>query len=152
MQRYMPLMFAATLLAPAVGSSDVASPTEAKPLSEIIQGLEEKGFGPFVEASYDDGRLEVEAYRDDESLELTVDPKTGEILSEHRDEPEPRPPQGSLKFSEILARMEDAGKARVDEASFERRYWEVETIRDNAKYESHVDPKTGEVISERLDD
>ena len=152
MKRYMPFMLASTLLAPAVGSSNDVQPKEAKTLSAIVQGLEEKGIGPFVEASYDDGLIEVEAYRDDESLELTVDPATGDVLSEHRDEPEPRPPQGSLKFSEILSRMEDSGHVRVNEASFERRYWEVETIRDNTKYESHVDPKSGDVISERVDD
>jgi hypothetical protein len=58
----------------------------------------------------------------------------------------------SLKFSEILGRLEDSDRVQVHEASLERRYWEVETIRNHAKYESLVDHKTGEVMSERVDD
>ena len=36
--------------------------------------------------------------------------------------------------------------------SFEGRTWEVEARRDNVKRELRVDPKTGEVISDRADD
>ena len=145
------LLAAAALTISAVRADDVR-PEGAKSLLEIVQVLEEQGYGPFVDVSFDDGGWEVEVYKGDASLELAVDPMSGEILSEHRDDSEPRPPRGSLKLSKVLSTLDEAGHDRIEEASFERRYWEVETYHGNAKYELHVDPKTAEVISERLDD
>jgi uncharacterized membrane protein YkoI len=147
-----PLLLTALAVTPAAVRSDEARPADAKTMSEIVQILEDDGYGPLVDVSFDDGGWEVEAYKGDASLELAVDPTSGAVLSEHRDDSEPRPPEGSLKLSEVLAALEKAGHSKFDEASFERRYWEVETHRDDAKYELHVDPKTAEVITERIDD
>ncbi len=147
-----PLLLAAIAVTPAAVRSDEARPADAKSMLEIVLILEEAGYGPLVDVSFDDGGWEVEAYKGGVSVELAVDPASGEVLSEHRDDSEPRPPEGSLKLSEVLAALEKAGHSRFDEASFERRYWEVETHRDDAKYELHVDPKTAKVITERIDD
>jgi hypothetical protein len=147
-----PLLLAAVAVAPATVRSDDVRPADAKTMLEIVQSLEDAGYGPVVDVSFDDGGWEVEAYKGGASVELAVDPTSGDILSEHRDDSEPRPPEGSRKLSEVLTALEKAGHSKFDEASFERRYWEVETHRDNAKYELHVDPKTAEVITERIDD
>jgi uncharacterized membrane protein YkoI len=147
-----PLLLTALAVTPAAVRSDEAPPADAKTMAEIVQILEEAGYGPLVDVSFDDGGWEVEAYKGGASLELTVDPTSGNVLSEHRDDSEPRPPAGSLKLSEVLAALEKAGHSKFDEASFERRYWEVETHRDDTKFELHVDPKTAEVIAERIDD
>ena len=114
--------------------------------------LEKAGYGPIVDVSLDDGVWEVEAYKDDASLELAIDPKTGKVLSEHRDDTDARPPKDSLKLSQLLRKLEKAGHANIEDVSFERRYWEVETHRDREQHELHVDPRTAEVISDRLDD
>ncbi len=60
-------------------------PSDAKPLSEIVSGLEGKGYKPVVEIDFDDGRWEVEAYKDRTRYELRVDPRSGDILSERQD-------------------------------------------------------------------
>lgn len=60
-------------------------PEGSKPLVEIIQALEAQGYKPITEISMDDGVWEVEAYKNDEERELRVNPLTGEILSDRRD-------------------------------------------------------------------
>jgi hypothetical protein len=74
----------AAIAAQAVMARDLP-PSDARPLSEIVGGLESKGYNPVVEIDFDDGRWEVEAYRDRTRYELRVDPRTGEVLSERRD-------------------------------------------------------------------
>jgi hypothetical protein len=147
-----PLLLAAITIAPATAPSDGDKPQGAKSMLQIVTTLEEQGYTPFVEVSFDDGRWEVEAYKGNASVELTVDPTTGEILGVHRDEAERRPPKGSLSLSELLQRLEKNRRLGFEEASFERRYWEIEIHRDGAKYELYVDPETAEIVSERVDD
>ena len=142
------LMLAA-VAAPAIAVSQEKD--EATPIIQVVSMLENAGYGPFIEASLDDGRWEVEAYKGDESVELSVDPETLKVLSEHRDDSEPRPPKGSLPLSRLLRKLKKAGHADIDEASFERRYWEVESFQGGEKHELHVHPRTAKVISDRVD-
>lgn len=128
-------------------------PTDGiKPITEIVGQLEKQGYGPFSEIDYDDGNWEVEVYKDDVAYELAVDGRSGKILSEHRDEAEPRPPHGALPLSQILHMLTTAEYTNTHDVSFERRYWEVETFRGAGKRELHVEPTTGEIISNRRDD
>lgn len=77
------------LAAAALGISHVFAgerpPEDAKPLTEIIKMLETQGYAPITEISMDDGVWEVEAYKNDEERELRVDPLTGKILSDRKD-------------------------------------------------------------------
>lgn len=151
----MTLAKSGLLLAAAVAPAVAASQEKSDPPTPIIQvvaALEKADYGPFIEVSLDDGVWEVEVYRGEESVELRVDPKTNKILSEHRDDSEPRPPKDSLALSKVLRELQQAGHAGVDEVSFERRYWEVESLQNREKHELHVDPRTAKVISNRIDD
>lgn len=148
-------------LATAVATTPLAALTaapgdEAKkeplPMIKVVELLEKGGYGPFTELSMDDGAWEVEVYKGDVPYELRVDPKSGEVLSEHRDDSEPRPPQDAKPLSEILKLLAKAGFENVDDISFERRYWELEVQRQDGEHEIHVDPKSGEVVSDRIDD
>ncbi len=125
---------------------------DSKPIVEIVEQLEQQGYGPFTEVSFDDGYWEVEAYKQEAPYELAVDARSGRILSEHRDDAEPRPPRDSQPLSRLLRTLNTAGYHAISEVSFERRYWEVESLRADGKHEIHVDPKTGEVINDRRDD
>lgn len=126
-------------------------PSGAKPVVEIVERLEHQGFGPFAEISFDDGVWEVEVYKDDAPLELAIDAESANILSEHRDDAEPRPPRDALSLSRLLRQLEKAGYGAISEVSFERRFWEIETLRPDGKHEIHVNPATGEIINDRLD-
>lgn len=57
-------------------------PGDARPLSEIVAGLERQGYGPIVEVEFEDGRWEVEAYREGRRFDLRVDPYSGAVISE----------------------------------------------------------------------
>lgn len=136
-----------------VGADGRATDSKALPMVEIVQRLEKDGYGPFAEISKDDGNWEVEVRKQDESLELTVDPVSGVVLSSHRDDSEPTPPAGSMPLSKLLQTVEKSGGyQQCDEVSFERRYWEIEVYKDGQKRELHVDPLTAKVIADRLDD
>jgi uncharacterized membrane protein YkoI len=146
--------FAAAIAMAATAAAVLADqpPADAKPITVIVEQLEKDGYGPFIEVSFDDGYWEVEAYKKDVQYELAVDCRTGKIVSEHRDEAEPRPPRDSQPLSEILRRLSKSGNTAIDEVSFEYRYWEVESRRNDGKHEIQVDPKTGKIINDRLDD
>ncbi|MGE3637393.1 MAG: PepSY domain-containing protein [Pirellulales bacterium] len=146
------MLLAALAVTPLVAFADDRLPANSKSLLEIVTTLEKAGYGPIVDASFDDGNWEVEVYRKDTAFELLVNPSTGEVVSEHRDDAEAKPPAGAKLLSEIIKNLVDAGYADVNDVSFEGRTWEVEARRDDVKRELRVNPETAEVISDRADD
>lgn len=151
---FSPIYSGAALATMLLGASVAAGVAieNAKPMREVAAALEEAGYSPIVDLSMDDGVWEAEAYRDGKALELTVDPQTAEVLTEHRDDAEQKPPQDAVELSELLGSLEEAGFSDVTEASFERRYWEVEASQGGDRLELHVDPRTAKVVSQRADD
>lgn len=127
-------------------------PADGPPIVEMVEQLEQQGYGPFSELDYDDGHWEIEVYKDDVAYELTVERGSGKILSEYRDDSEQRPPHDAMRLSQILSRIVKAGYTDINEVSFERRYWEVEALRENVKRELHIQPTAGEIINDRRDD
>ncbi|MDR2876986.1 MAG: PepSY domain-containing protein [Chromatiales bacterium] len=79
-----PFIAGAALLFAGSAFAKEMPPVDGKPLSRVIQGIEEQGYTP-VDAAYDDGRWEVKAYRDDTLQKLKVDPMTGEITQHKKD-------------------------------------------------------------------
>lgn len=155
MYRFLLLhVFVALALQPI--ASNAAEPattaSQEKPVIEIVKSLEEADYAPIVDVSYDDGVWEIEAYKGDIAYELSLDPVTGEIISEHRDDADPKPPTNALLLSTILEGIERAGYTDVHEISFEHRTWEAEVRRDGMKREIRVDATTGEIVSDRVDD
>ncbi|ABA58364.1 PepSY domain-containing protein [Nitrosococcus oceani] len=61
-------------------------PKDSKPLSEIVKSLEEQGFKQISEIEFDDDKWEVDVYKDNQKLELEVDPSSGKILSNKVDD------------------------------------------------------------------
>ena len=127
-------------------------PEDAMPLAELVRGLEEKRYTPITEISFDDGVWEVEAYKDDRGRELDVDPTSGEVLREHDDDGDRKPPADAMALSELIRKVEDQGYNNLDDISFEGRSWEMEAVRDGKQRELKVDPASGKVTSDRPDD
>jgi uncharacterized membrane protein YkoI len=121
-------------------------------IADIVAKLEKSGFGPFSEVSREHGQWEVEVQKGRDALELIVSSSTGEIISQYADDTDPQPPSGSLALSEVLKKVAAAGYSDIESVSFERRYWEVEAFKGGQEHECQVDPKTGEIVSDRLDD
>ncbi|MGD9714087.1 MAG: PepSY domain-containing protein, partial [Thermomicrobiales bacterium] len=145
-------LLAGLAASPLAVVADDTPPRDSQSLFDIVSKLEKVGYKPIVDVSYDDGGWEVEAFKDEIALELMVDPASGDVLSEHRDDPDQQPPQKSKLLSEIIAALSDAGYTEISDASFEGRTWEVEARRDGLKRELRVNPETAEVISDRADD
>lgn len=57
-----------------------------KPIVEVVEQLEQQGYGPFSELEFDNGNWEVEAFRQGSKRELHVHPETGEIISDRLDD------------------------------------------------------------------
>jgi hypothetical protein len=106
-------------VAPLTGQAQPRPASGAKSLLEIVTALEET-YDPIVEASFDDGAWEVEAFKGDTAYELAVDPRSGSVVSEFRDFGEAKPPAGSLRLSEIISTLAQAGYSGISEISFER--------------------------------
>jgi len=132
--------------------SDERPPADAKSMLTIVTQLEKDGYGPVTDVSFDDGSCEVEIVKDDVEHELNVDPLTGKVLSEHPDEREARPADGTQPLSKILTTLDEAGWTTIVEASYERNTWEVEAYQGAEKHELRVDAVSGKIVRDRLDD
>jgi hypothetical protein len=53
---------------------------------------------------------------------------------------------------EIVLGLEHDGYGPITEISFEKGRWEVEVYKDGTAYEVLIDPETGKIIAQRLDD
>lgn len=151
------LLIALTLipasLFPAVTTQGQTKSDTRLSMIDVVQRLESDGYGPFTELSLDNGNWEIEVRKQAESLELIVDPASGRVISEHRDDSEIAPPGNSMKLSQLLKTVaQDETYQRFEEVSFERRYWELEVFKDGRKWELHVDPVTARIVAERADD
>jgi len=59
--------------------SDEVPPANAKPLSEVIKALEDKGYRTITEVEFERGVWEIEVYQaDGEEIKIKVDPVSGE--------------------------------------------------------------------------
>jgi hypothetical protein len=67
--------------------ADDKPPSNAKPLSEIIRNVESKGYSPIVDVDFDDNDgWEIKAYRNNEKRKLKVNPVSGEITSDRKND------------------------------------------------------------------
>jgi uncharacterized membrane protein YkoI len=133
-------------------SASAARDNQRKSILDVVKSLEEADYAPITEISFDDGVWEVEAYKGEVAYELSIDPENGEVISEHRDNGDPKPPAKALLLSAIVEAIEKAGYTHVHDVSFERRTWEAEVRRDGMKRELRIDPLTGEIVEDRVDD
>jgi hypothetical protein len=63
-----------------------------------------------------------------------------------------KPPADAAPLSEIVKSLEKKGYSPITEVSMDNGVWEVETYKDGQERELKVNPKDGQIISDRLDD
>ena len=135
------MIFSALVTAGAArGGSDPEAPalppSNARPLSEIIEILESKGYDPIIEMEFEDDYWEVEAFRENTLVEVRVDSVTGLIL------PDP-PPTGQIPIAEVVKKLEQAGY-QVVEIELEESEWEIEAYRCES-VDVRIDPESGAI-------
>jgi len=63
-----------------------------------------------------------------------------------------RPPADAVPLSEVVKLLEEKGYSPVTEVSMDNGVWEVEAYKDGQERELKVNPKDGQVLSDRLED
>lgn len=143
-------LLAVSAIGAGVGNASQQPPTGSKSLTEIVTAFEGTGC-QIVEVSFDEGRWELEGYRNGMAYELEVNPETGLLMSMRRDDIDSLPPTGAKTLSQILAEVTKSGCTKIVSAELEHGYWEVEAYRDLAKRELHLDPISGAILTEHAD-
>ena len=147
-------LLALILLVAVVSSVALASPTKnstALPLSEILGKLDAK-YVAVSEVSFDDGVWEIEAERDQQSVEVRIGPASGAFLSERPDGPHLAPPPDALPLTKVVRQLEETGYGLIREIDLKGAVWDVETSRNGSPRELTVDVRTGKVLADRADD
>lgn len=62
-----------------------------------------------------------------------------------------RPPTDALQLSEVVKVIEVQGYSPITEISIDNGIWEIETFKDGIERDLMVNPRNGEIISDRLD-
>jgi hypothetical protein len=145
------MVLSVATLGVAAGAAASRPPANSKPLEEIAAALEQSEY-VIVEASFDDGLWEVDAYKGDTPYELHLDPATGKVLATHPDDTDPLASAGAMKLSAVLKEVSKSGYAPIVSADFEHGQWEVEAYKNGAKRELQVEPQHGKIVSDRADD
>ncbi|MFA8020916.1 PepSY domain-containing protein [Bremerella cremea] len=120
-------------------------------LPQIVESLEQQGFGPFSEIDRDDELWDIEVQQNGVSYEVYVDPRTGKIVSKHQDDFDELPSCESKPLSTILQLVLQAGYSNIQEVSFDAPVWEIKVYQEDGKHEVRIDPHSGKVISDRRD-
>ena len=126
--------------AEAIESPEVQLPENAKPLSEILAGVQSKGYDPVIEIELDDDGWEIDAFKGKDVVEIDVDPVSGEITSEEAE-------TGGKPLAEILKAVEAQGYGPILEVELDDDGWEISAVKDGEEVSLTADTKTGEIRS-----
>ena len=144
-------LFAAFALTAGVVGAGAAPSQPAKPLSEILRGLD-KSYVTVSEVSFEAGYWEIEAEHNQMPVEIRVEPVTAAVLSERADSPHDPLPADVVPLAEVVKQLEQAGNGPIQDIDLEGAVWDVETLRNGLPRELTVDVRTGKVLSDRADD
>ncbi|MFV0476342.1 MAG: PepSY domain-containing protein [Parahaliea sp.] len=144
--------------------SEVGNPNTSDNIAsarEVVEHLRSLGYTAIHEVELDDGFWEAEARKPSgEKVELTVHPVTLEIVSEVSDGNNGYNENGNtntanpvLNAQQIRSVLLSSGYSNIRDLEFDDGYWEAEA-RNNAgiNVDLKIDPRTGAVIRESLDD
>lgn len=63
-----------------------------------------------------------------------------------------KPPTNAVPLSEIASSLENQGYSPIVEMEIDDGVWKVEAYRANTKRELRINPISGEILSDKLDD
>jgi len=122
-------------------------PPGSKPLSKILQLLEQKKIQP-ARVVLDDRKWVVDGLTNKESVRLHVDPRTGRI-TQRETIPDLDPVEGALPVSRILEKLEAARPGPVRGVRYQKKRWLVETHNGKVTTEIQVSAETGNLLMGR---
>lgn len=143
-------LLASLLLALAGGAASATEvpPTDAQPLSQILEAVEKNHPGVIVSADFDERRWEVVSCTADgrSCRELRIDPRTAKTLRDSRDMNfDIRPPAGGKTAAQIAAAIEARKLGTISEIEFDDPVWEVTVHGSGVRAKLYVDPASGDI-------
>ena len=133
-------------LTPATAGS--RPPAGSKPLSEILQGIEQRAREVVISAEFGSGSWEVLACEagGQRCREIDADPQTGE---ERRSSPDDTsdalPPSNGKSASQIARSIEERKLGVITELEYDDPHWEVQVRADRGRAKLYVDPISADV-------
>jgi uncharacterized membrane protein YkoI len=123
--------------------------------AQVASRLRELGYARVGELEFDDGfwEAEVRRQRHSEKIELVLHPVTLQVL--HTTEGGAGSPGagGTLSAAEITQVLTQAGYSRIHDLEFDDGVWEADAVNAaGQRVDLRVDPGTGAVLREKLDD
>ena len=114
---------------------------------QVIEQALKSGYTQVTKLEADGGRWEGEGIKNGQKTEFHADPKTGAITSEKLDQ------SGDwMPAQQVIEQVLKSGYTQVTKLEADGDQWEGEGIKNGQKMEFQADPKTGVIISEKLDD
>jgi len=150
LQRSIHWMFGLSLafasITPATASS--RPPAGSKPLSEILQGIEQRAGEVVFSAEFGSGFWEILACEvgGRRCREIDVDPQTGtERRSSPEDTSDTLPPSNGKTASQIARSVEERTLGVITELEYDDPQWEVQVRNDRRRAKLYVDPISADV-------
>lgn len=138
----------------AVRKSDIG--TTLPSVAQVAQALRAGGWTYVHDLELDDGFWQAEARQNllqGEKVEFVLHPQTLEVLSQVGRSGGSAGGQPVLAASQISQALQQAGYTRVRSVEYDDGLWEAEATNvAGQSVELRLDPHTGKVLSERLDD
>ncbi|WP_295436756.1 hypothetical protein [uncultured Thiodictyon sp.] len=140
------LALAFASIAPATAGS--RPPTGSKPLSEILQGIEQRAGEVIFSADFSSGSWEILACEAGgrQCRQIDVDPQTGaERRSSPEDTSDTLPPSNGKSASQIARSIEERTLGVITELEYDDPQWEVQVRPDRGRAKLYVDPISADV-------
>ncbi|WP_157639865.1 PepSY domain-containing protein [Lamprocystis purpurea] len=137
---------ALALITPATAGS--RPPAGSKPLSEILQGIEQRAGEVVFSADFSSGSWEILACKagGQGCREIEVDPQTGEERSSSpEDTSDALPPSNGKTASQIARSIEGRNLGVIAELEYDDPQWEAQIRPDRGHVKLYVDPISAEV-------
>lgn len=137
----------------AVRKSDIG--TALPSVDQVAQHLRASGYAYVYDLELDDGFWQAKARQGltSEKVEFVLHPQTLEVLSRVGRSGGVANGQPVLGADQVQIALQQAGYTRVRGIEFDDGVWEAEATNSaNQSVELRVDPTTGRVVSEQLDD
>ncbi|RYF28178.1 MAG: PepSY domain-containing protein [Comamonadaceae bacterium] len=137
----------------AVRKSDIGAALPS--VEQVAQHLRASGYAYVYDLELDDGFWQAKARQNlqSEKTEFVLHPQTLEVLSRVGRSGGVANNQTVLGADQVQIALQQAGYSRVRGIEFDDGFWEAEATNSaNQPVELRVDPTTGRVVSEQLDD
>ena len=129
--------------------------TTALDAADIRALLSSRGYTSLDDIEFDDGLWNAKARNTlRQRVYLVIHPVTGEILDERvHGTPSTSTPQSALSAAQIIQSAESAGYRNLHDLDFDDGVWEADAINaQGQRVEIKIDPFTGSILREKLDD